>query len=66
MVELASIVPDMVAAHPQPLQHHAHWPAVADDDDRAGMYAAGFVIAALSGAGMTLLLCAVAHWLGWL
>ena len=37
-----------------------------DDDPNAGMYAAGFVIAALSGAGMTLLLCAVAHWLGWL
>ncbi len=37
-----------------------------DDDDRAGMYAAGLGIAALSGAGVTLLLCAVARWLGWL
>ena len=37
-----------------------------DDDPDAGMYAAGFVIAALSGAGVTLLLCVLAHWLGWL
>ena len=37
-----------------------------DDDPNAGMYAAGFVIAALSGAGVTLLLCVLARWLGWL
>lgn len=37
-----------------------------DDDPNAGMYAAGLGIAALSGAGMALLLVAVARWLGWL
>lgn len=37
-----------------------------DDDPNAGMYAAGLGIAALSGAGVTLLLCVLAHWLGWL
>ena len=37
-----------------------------DDDPNAGMYAAGLGIAALSGAGVTLLLVVVACWLGWL